>query len=337
METRIAPPGGGTSAAASGLAPGQRLLDRYTLSQRLGSGGFGEVWRAHDELLNRDVALKRILGGESERAAREAKAAARLSDPAIVALYEAAYEHGVCHLISELVEGETLAVLIAQDALGDEEILEVGLALCDALAHAHARGVIHRDVKPHNVLVPGERAPRTPAAKLTDFGGALLDGEQALTRTGDVLGTLAYMAPEQSDGREAGPAADLYSLALVIYEALSGENPVRAATPAATVRRIGSRLPPLRRRRRDLPPPLRAAIDRALLPAPPQRGELSELTAALAAALEQARDGGYEGAWEDDLDDEATDLLDGERLEDAHDPAQARTAMLEGELADIEP
>jgi hypothetical protein len=323
VETKIAPPGGaGGSPSASGLAPGQRVLDRYCLRERLGSGGFGEVWRAYDELLKREVAIKRILGGDNgPRAAREAKAAARLSDPAIVALYEAVYEDGVCHLISELVDGSTLADLIAEDVLGDEEILEIGLALCDALAHAHTRGVIHRDVKPHNVLVPGDRSARGPAAKLTDFGGALLDGEQALTRTGDVLGTLAYMAPEQSEGREAGPPADLYALALVLYEALTGQNPVRAATPAATVRRIGSRLPPLRRQRRDLRRPLAAAIDRALLPAERQRGAIDDLAAALAAALTDDPDESPDarsGDGEDELGGEdETDLIDGAELDTA--------------------
>jgi eukaryotic-like serine/threonine-protein kinase len=291
VETMIAPGGGGARRASAGrsipgMAPEQRLLGRYRLIERLGSGGFGEVWRAHDELLNRQVALKRIEGGDGERAAREAKAAARLAHPAIVSLYEAVYEDGVCYLISELVEGDTLAVLIAEDALSDEQILAIGLALCDALEHAHARGVIHRDVKPHNVLIPDAPIDRAPAAKLTDFGGALLDGEQALTRTGDVLGTLAYMAPEQSDGRGAGPAADLYALALVLFEALSGENPIRAATPAATVRRIGSRLPPLRRFRRDLRRDVAAAVDRALLPAPQQRGTIAELAAAIDRCLD---------------------------------------------------
>ena len=312
--TRAAAGAGGDASAAPSLAPDQRVLDRYRLLERLGSGGFGEVWRAHDELLHRQVALKRILGGDGERAAREAKAAARLNNPAIVALYEAAYEDGVCHLISELVEGDTLAVLIADDVLEQEEVMAIGLALCDALRHAHARGVIHRDVKPHNILVPADRGERGPAAKLTDFGGALLDGEQALTRTGDVLGTLAYMAPEQSEGREAGPAADLYALALVLYEALTGENPVRAATPAATVRRIGSRLPPLRRLRGGVDRGLAAAIDRALLPGPKQRGEISDLAAALARSLAAADDDLTEA-------DLARTLLD-EELDTASTPAR---------------
>jgi len=273
------------------------VLDRYRLLERLGTGGFGVVWRARDELLHREVAVKRVLlgpDGDSERAGREALAAARLSHPAIVALYEACARDDAFYLISELVEGETLARLIAEQALQDEEVLEIAVALAGALAHAHARGVIHRDIKPHNVLVPHTvPEPAAPdsllkAAKLTDFGGASLAGEDALTRTGDVLGTLAYMAPEQSEGGEVGVQADLYSLALVVYEALCGVNPVRAATPAATARRIGRPLPPLERRRGDLPRALTRALDAALAPAAADRGTLEQL----ALVLEETRERG---------------------------------------------
>ncbi len=267
------------------------LLGRYRLLERLGSGGFGVVWRAHDELLHREVALKRVslgAGGDpidGERATREALAAARLAHPAIVALYEACAVKDAFYLISELVHGETLAELIAARALGDEELLEIGIALTGALAHAHARGVIHRDVKPQNVLVPHAPDERGGVAKLTDFGGARLTGEDALTRTGDVLGTLAYMAPEQSEGREAGVPADLYALALVLYEALSGVNPVRGPTPAATARRIGRPVAPLERSRGDLPSSLTRAIDLALAPAPEHRGTLEDLHLALEETL----------------------------------------------------
>jgi hypothetical protein len=273
------------------------VLGRYRLRERLGAGGFGVVWRAHDELLHREVAVKRIAlpaGGDSERATREALAAARLSHPAIVALYEACAAEDAFYLISELVHGGTLAELIAADALADEDVLEIAVALTDALTHAHARGVIHRDIKPQNVLVPDRRsevsaqAERSPCvAKLTDFGGARLAGEDALTRTGDVLGTLAYMAPEQCDGHEAGESADLYSLALVLYEALCGINPVRGQTPAATVRRIGRRLEPLERMRGDLPRPLTRALDAALSPSPAERGTLEALKLVCEATLER--------------------------------------------------
>ncbi len=274
------------------------MLGRYRLLERLGAGGFGVVWRAHDELLRREVAVKRVLLGagagpiDGERAAREALAAARLTHPAIVALYEACAVDDAFYLISELVDGHTLAQLIDEDALEDEEILEIGLALAGALSHAHARGVIHRDIKPQNVLVPhpatDDEAPgELASAKLTDFGGASLVGEDALTRTGDVLGTLAYMAPEQSEGHEVTEQADLYSLALVLYEALSGVNPVRGATPAATVRRIGSRLAPLERERRDLPSQLTRALDHALAPSPRDRGSLEDLRLVLVETIER--------------------------------------------------
>jgi serine/threonine protein kinase len=285
-------------SGAEGLTPGAEsvVLGRYRLRERLGAGGFGVVWRAYDELLHREVAVKWVPlapGEDSERASREALATARLAHPAIVALYEACAVEGAFYLISELVNGKTLAQLIAADTLADEEVLEIGIALAGALSHAHARGVVHRDVKPQNVLVPHRLAePATTAetlagvAKLTDFGGARLAGEDVLTRTGDVLGTLAYMAPEQSEGREAREAADLYSLALVLYEALCGVNPVRGSTPAATARRIGSQLAPLERRRGDLPRALTRALDEALSPSPTDRGTLEELRLVLEETLE---------------------------------------------------
>ena len=277
----------------------QVILGRYRLLAKLGAGGFGVVWRARDEVLQRDVAVKRIWLGErggaghAERAAREAQAAARLSHPAIVALYEACPQGEAFYLISELVRGETLGRLIAAGELSDAQIVEIGLDLADALDHAHARGVIHRDIKPQNVLVPDAPTARTAggrpvAAKLTDFGGASILEEEALTRTGDVLGTLAYMAPEQSEGREVAEEADLYAMALVLYEALSGDNPVRGATPAATARRIGTRLPTLGRVRRDLPAELVCALDDALLPDPRDRGTVEDLR----VALQEARDDG---------------------------------------------
>jgi serine/threonine protein kinase len=286
------------------------VLGRYRLLRRLGAGGFGVVWSAFDEQLQRKVAVKRVwLTGNAqglchphdaqgstamgERAEREAQAAARLAHPAIVALYEARAEGEAFYLISELVHGDTLATLLTAEALCDEEVLAIGVALAGALEHAHARGVIHRDVKPPNILVPEDPVERAVAvAKLTDFGGARLAGEDVLTRTGDVLGTLAYMAPEQCEGREAGVQTDLYSLALVLYEALSGVNPVRGANPADTVRRSGEVLPPLNHYRRDLPRELTDALDGALAPAPNRRGSLVELREALAEGLEQRSDGG---------------------------------------------
>src|ERR671916_440521 len=162
---------------------------------------------------------------------------------------------------------------------------EAIVALVDALAHAHERGVIHRDVKPQNVIVPDDAGSRRGAAKLTDFGVAHLAGEDALTRTGDVVGTLAYMAPEQAAGQPVDERADLYALGLVLYEALAGRNPVAAGSPGAPARRIGTRLPPLASARPDLPPDLCAALDRAVAADPVARGGLDDLFDACAHAI----------------------------------------------------
>jgi hypothetical protein len=269
-------------------------MGRYRLGARIGAGGFGTVHAARDERLGRPVAVKLIPGDgpAPERAQREARAVARLDHDAIVALYDAGEEDGCRYLVSELVEGRTLAQLEAAAELSDRDVLRIGLALADALEHAHERGVIHRDVKPQNVIVPDAPSSRRGAAKLTDFGVAHLAGEEALTLTGDVVGTLAYMAPEQAAGGAVDERADLYALALVLYEALAGSNPVKGASPTATARRIGTVLPALARARPDLPPDLCAALDRAILPDPEQRGDLDDLFDALADALPHVSDDG---------------------------------------------
>ncbi len=279
----------GTEAPSATL-----VLERYRLLDRLGAGAFGVVWRARDERLERDVAVKAI-GGEhvaSGRATREARAAARLAHPAIVTLYEAGSENDTTYLVSELVRGGTLAQLLHAGALSDRDVAEIGVALCAGLAHAHAQGVVHRDVKPSNVLVPDARGVGEPAAKLTDFGVARVvgDGSDVLTRTGDVVGTLAYMAPEQAEGKEAAAPADLYAAALVLYEAFSGINPVRGGSAVATARKLGATLPSLGRQRRDLPPEVCDAIDRALQPRPGDRGTVAQLSRALRRALRELGD-----------------------------------------------
>ena len=277
------------TVAEPGLAMG-----RYRLGARLGAGGFGTVYAARDERLGRPVAVKVIPAGgaEPERAQREARAVARLDHDAIVGLFDAGEEDGCRYLVSELVDGRTLAQLETAGELSDRDVLRIGLALADALAHAHERGVIHRDVKPQNVIVPDRASSRRGAAKLTDFGVAHLAGEEALTRTGDIVGTLAYMAPEQASGAMVDERADLYALGLVLYEALAGDNPVRAGSPSATARRIGTVLPALAGRRADLPAELCVAIDRTLAPDPEARGELDDLFDTLADALPEVSDDG---------------------------------------------
>src|SRR4051794_28890993 len=271
------------------------VLGRYRLGHRLGAGGFGTVYAATDERLRRPVAVKVIPAGghrDPTRAQREALAAGRLDHPGIVAIFDAGQDDRARYLVSELVDGRTVDALSAEGALSDRDVLRIGLALCGALEHAHERGVVHRDVKPQNVIIPD--APRSAAgvAKLADFGIAHLAGDEPLTRTGDIVGTLAYMAPEQAAGQRVDERADLYSLALVLYEALAGVNPVRAGSPAATARRVGTVLPPLARSRNDLPEELTSAIDAALRPDPDERVDLAGLADALKDSLHDVSDEG---------------------------------------------
>src|SRR5947209_14206632 len=158
-----------TARAPREQSNGLLVLGRYRLHRPLGTGGFGTVWMARDERLERDVAIKvlareRIVDGRFER---EARAAARLSHPGIVTLYEAAVDADGAYLVSELVRGGTLSGLLAAGRLSDRDILEIGIALSDALAHAHSQGVVHRDVKPSNVLIPEQPGSPGQVAKLT--------------------------------------------------------------------------------------------------------------------------------------------------------------------------
>ena len=265
---------------------GSLVLNRFLIERRIGSGGFGVVYEAWDGRLERPVAVKAIdtHGAEKGRALREAQAAARLNHSGIVTLYEIGEEHGNALLVTELVDGETLARKTHEGTLSDREIGEIGADLCEALDHAHAHGVVHRDVKPENVVVTGAGDPH---AKLMDFGVARVAGAAGLTAPGDVVGTLAYMAPEQAEGRGAGPAADVYALALTLYECWGGLNPNRRSNPAATARAIGARARPLRRVRPDLPKELTAKVDAALQVRLSQRPTLEELGTAIEDSLDQ--------------------------------------------------
>lgn len=269
---------------------GSLVLNRFLIERRIGGGGFGTVYEAWDGRLERPVAVKAIeeVGGRgSQRVLREAQAAARLNHPGIVTLYEMGEEDGNALLVTELVEGSTLAQLNRQGTLSDREIGEIGADLCEALDHAHCRAVVHRDIKPQNVLVTEEGEPR---AKLMDFGVARLTDAAALTAPGDVVGTLAYMSPEQAEGRAAGPEADVYSLALMLYECWAGENPNRRGTPAATARAIGARLRPLRRARPDLPRELTDTVDACLQRRPDRRPPLEQLGEAIENSLDRLAD-----------------------------------------------
>ena len=205
------------------------ILDRYRLAERVAVGGSAEVWRAHDEQLDRPVAVKRLHAhllpddASRKRFAAEARAAAQLAHPVIVDVYDVDSRSDSPAIVMELVEGESLAARIARDGpLGPERAAGVTADVADALYHAHQRGVVHRDVKPGNVLLAADGRTR-----LVDFGIArsLAESAERLTQTGTVMGTLAAMAPEQLAGGPIGPRTDLYGLGVVLHEALTGRPP----------------------------------------------------------------------------------------------------------------
>jgi tRNA A-37 threonylcarbamoyl transferase component Bud32 len=271
------------------VVEGERVLGRFTVGEKIGGGGHGTVHRAWDERLCRWVAVKAIEGEAADRVMREAHAAARLNHPGIVTLYELGSSNasgGCAYLVSELVEGPNLRELAARGEISDREVAELGAELCAALAHAHDSGVIHRDLKPDNVLV---RPARTRSVKgrpaqralLADFGIASLEDGPALTATGQVVGTLAYMSPEQAAGEGAAAPSDVYSLGLTLYELWAGFNPVVRISPAATARAIGEPVESLAEARPELPPALCFAIDAGLAADPADRPERTDLRDAL--------------------------------------------------------
>lgn len=235
-DSRIA--GGGTKQRLEGQE-GQDFR-RYRLLQKLGNGAMGVVWKAEDPLLGRVVALKRILQEEHDdeivqRFLREARLAAHLSHRNIAAVYDAGVDGGQLYFTMEYVEGITLQKAMARrtlptgEALSLERLIEIAKSVADALAYAHAQGIIHRDVKPSNVLLDLEGK-----VKLADFGLALALGSSRLTAPGNVLGTPAYMAPEQVQAMSPTPAIDVYSLGVLLFEMITGKLPFNEASPWAT-------------------------------------------------------------------------------------------------------
>ncbi len=254
---------------------------RYEVLGTLGSGGFATVYEAFDHHLERPVALKviRERRGLSGRVAREVEAAAALAHPGIVRVFDFFTDGDQSFIVCELVEGRQLDELIG--VLDDGGAVDVAAQILEALSHAHAQGVVHRDVKPHNVMVTADGR-----VKVMDFGIARMSGADTLTAEGDMLGTIAYMSPEQAAGRRAGPASDVYSAAVVLYELLSGENPAPGRTPGERLGNIAAgRLVPLEELRPDLPPALLDALDAALAPVPPQRPPAADLAQELRAVL----------------------------------------------------
>jgi len=259
--------------------------DRYELVGKIGSGGFAEVFEARDLSRGEPVALKIIANGRqmSGRVVREVEAAAALSHPNIVALYDWFGDGERSILVWELVVGSSLDQLAGE--LGDGDVAAVGVELYEGLAYAHSQWIVHRDVKPQNVML-GEDGH----VKIMDFGIARMLDSDTLTEDGDVIGTVAYMSPEQAAGRRVGPPSDVYSAGVVLYELLAGENPLRGHTPAETLSNVAAgRLPSLGSSRPDLPEELVALVDDACALSPGERPEAWELSEAMEELLRSGR------------------------------------------------
>jgi eukaryotic-like serine/threonine-protein kinase len=256
--------------------------ERYERHDRIAIGGMGEVWRAEDRLLGREVAVK-VLRREyaddpdfRERFTTEARNAASLHHPGIASVFDfGELGDGVPFLVMELVEGRPLSDLIRGQALAPDAVRAIVQQTADALAVAHRAGIVHRDVKPANLLV-------TPAGevKITDFGIARAADGLALTQTGQLVGTPQYLSPEQVDGQSATPASDVYALGVVLYECLTGGRPFTGETPVATA--LAHLRQPIPELPADVPADLRAVCERALAKDPAERyADAGELAAAL--------------------------------------------------------
>ncbi|GAA1240920.1 serine/threonine-protein kinase [Kitasatospora nipponensis] len=251
---------------------GRLVGGRYRLLERLGFGGMGTVWRAHDEVVDRDVAVKEprlpteLSAAERTtahlRMQREARAAARVDHPSVVTVHDVVTVDDSPWIVMELVRGRSLAEVLQEGTLPPREAARIGLAVLEALAAAHEAGVLHRDVKPANILLG-----RHGRVVLTDFGIAKVEGEQKLTETGTFIGSPEFLSPERVLGQGPGPASDLWSLGVVLFQAVEGVSPFRRQTTASTLQ----------------------AILLAELPRPANAGELADLLARLLRKEPQTR------------------------------------------------
>jgi hypothetical protein len=264
------------------------VLGRYRPLRPLGSGGSGSVWLARDEKTGDEVALKivRREGKAASRAEREAKAAARLRHERCLRSRAFATDDGHVYIAYDYVPGRTLREALHEGQLDEWEMVEAAAQILEGLAHAHSHGIVHRDVKPANVLLADEPGI---SIRLLDFGLALFDEADTLTAAGDVPGTLAYISPERLGGREAGAPADVWAVGVLLWEALAGRHPFSASSPVETARKIEGGAPSLRAFRADLPPLLVKAVDRALSRDPARRPAAARLAAALRSAARQRR------------------------------------------------
>jgi serine/threonine protein kinase len=243
--TQIPTWSGGNSAPTSGrAAPGTLIGGRYTLRAAVGHGGMGTVWRAADTLLRRDVAIKEVIlppglapsdrDSMYERTMREARAAAALQHPAVVQVYDVVHENGRPWIVMELLEARSLADMVIEDGpVAPRVVAKIGIALLGALEVAHAHGVLHRDVKPANVLICTDGR-----CVLTDFGVARMPTDVQLTTPGMVLGSPHFISPERAMGSDFGPPSDLFSLGVTLYTAIEGRPPFDKGDPIETMHAV---------------------------------------------------------------------------------------------------
>jgi eukaryotic-like serine/threonine-protein kinase len=269
----------------------QVLLERYEVGRLLGTGGMAEVFEGRDRLLSRRVAIKVPLAQYAHdpefahRFRREAQAAASLSHPGVVAVYDTGAENGTHFIVMEYVDGRTLKDVIRAEApLYPDRAAEICADVCSALGAAHARGLVHRDVKPANImLMPDGRV------KLMDLGIARAGAGETVTQTAVMLGTAQYISPEQAQGQEVDFRSDLYSLGCCLYEMLTGTVPFRGATPVAIAyRHVREDPTPPRQLNPDIPPALEAVCLKAMAKRPDDRYQTA---AELRADLQRARSG----------------------------------------------
>ena len=215
--------------------PGRLVAGRYRLTSQIGGGGMGTVWLARDELLGREVAIKQVLSApgvaaaeadqQRQRALREGRIAARLSHPHAISVYDVALESGQPWLVMEYLPSRSLAMVLTEDGvLRGDQVAQIGAQVADALAATHAAGIVHRDVKPANILI-GQGGRIEGLVKITDFGISHASGDVTLTQTGQITGTPAYLAPEVAQGREMTEASDVFSLGATLYTCIEGQPP----------------------------------------------------------------------------------------------------------------
>jgi serine/threonine protein kinase len=266
------------------------IAERYRLGALVGSGGMGDVYAAEDLRLGRPVAVKLLRPWLADhpdarrRFAREARAAARLSHPNVVQVYDYGTDGGAPYIVMELLPGRTLAHDLLEGPVDEERSRRIAVEVLAALEAAHAQGVLHCDIKPGNVLLSAV------GVKVGDFGVAKI-AETDQTATAHLVGTLAYTAPERAAGLPATRASDIYAVGVLLYESLTGHNPFTGDTPLAVLRAVQSgEPPPLGRLRPDLSPELVAAVQRAMARDPSLRFESAQAMAAAVAGTAAAPD-----------------------------------------------